>query len=109
MLKNDVQIKSLLQEIKHNSNKKVLVYSLDGCPACEELKEKMDKLGIVYENVEMSGNDSMWDKLKEMGGSEYVPQVKVAFNLIKEDEYETVDELLGKTISNIVGRKIVIK
>ena len=51
----------------------------------------------------------MWDKLTQMGGSEYVPQVRVENYLIKEEEYEDVNELIGKTLSNLLGRKIIIK
>jgi len=80
------KISNLLKEIQENSHKKVLVYSLDGCPACEELKDKFERMGLVYENIEMTDNDEMWDKLTQMGGSEYVPQVKVENYLIKEDE-----------------------
>lgn len=103
------KISNLLKEIQENSHKKVVVYSLDGCPACEELKDKFERMGLVYENIEMTNNDEMWDKLTQMGGSEYVPQVKVENYLIKEDEYEDVNELIGKTLSNLLERKIIIK
>jgi len=103
------KISNLLKEIQENSHKKVVVYSLDGCPACEELKDKFERMGLVYENIEMTDNDEMWDKLTQMGGSEYVPQVKVENYLIKEDEYEDVNELIGKTLSNLLERKIIIK
>lgn len=109
MNKNNQQVKNLLREIEENSHKKVLVYSLMGCPACEELKEKFEKLGLVYDNVEMSGNDKMWDELEKMGGSEYVPQVKVVDYLIKEEEYKTINDLVSKTLSNLLNRKIIIK
>ena len=77
MNKKKQQVNNLLREIQENNHKKVFVYSLEGCPACEDLKTKLDKIGLVYENVEMSGNNAMWDKLTEWGGSEFVPQVKV--------------------------------
>lgn len=109
MNKNNPQVIKLLKEIEENKNKKVLVYSLQGCPACDELKEKLDKLGLVYENVEMSGNDKVWDELSDMGGSDFVPQVRVLDHLIKESEYETITDLIGKTLSNLLDRKIIIK
>lgn len=103
------RIKKLLQEIKDNSHKKIILYSLDGCPACEEYKSKTEKLGLVYETVEMSGNEKMWKKLSEMGGSEFVPQVQVEDYLIKEEEYDNVNELISKTLSNLLNKKVIIK
>jgi glutaredoxin len=108
MSSNSEKVKVLLEDVKKNNHKKVLVYALDGCPACEELKEKFDKIGLVYENVRMNGNDEMWSKLSDMGGSEYAPQVQVEDYLVKENEYEDVNQLIGCTLTNLLGRKIVI-
>lgn len=109
MNKNNPQVKKLLEDIQQNNSKKVLVYALDGCPACEELKTKLDKIGLVYENVLMNGNEEMWDKLSEMGGSEFAPQVQVEDYLIKENEYKDINDLLSCTLTNLLNRKIVIK
>jgi glutaredoxin len=102
-------VKQLLKEINENNDKKIVVYALDGCPACEELKSKLEKVGVLYENVVMNGNEEMWDNLEEMGGSDFAPQVQVEDYLIKEEEYETVNELLGETLTRMLGRKITIK
>lgn len=102
------KIKQLLQEINDNSYKKVTVYALEGCPACEELKKKFNNIGLVYENVTMNGNDDMWKKLHEMGGSDFAPQVQVEGYLIKEDEYDDVNQLISETLTNLLGRKIVV-
>jgi glutaredoxin len=98
----------LLMEIKKNNHKEVFVYALEGCPACEELKKKLDNIGVVYEDIKMNGNEEMWLKLEEWGGSEYAPQIKVDGYLIKEEEYETVNELISKTVSILVGKKVVL-
>ena len=109
MNKENKQIKNLLEEIKENGDKKVLVYSLDGCPACNELKNKLDKIGLLYEVVEMDGNEEMWSKLDQMGGSDYAPQVKVEDHLIKENEYTNINQLISCALTNLLNRKIVIK
>jgi len=103
------QIKRLLKEIEDNNDKKIKVYSLPSCPACNEYKGKLEKIGVIYENVNMEGDDDMWAKLEEMGGSEFVPQVMVEDYLIKEDEYTNINELISKTLTKMIGRKIVIK
>lgn len=102
------KIKQLLREISDNSHKKVIVYALDGCPACNDLKNKLNNIGVVYETVIMNGNDEMWDKLSNMGGSEYAPQVQVEDYLIKEDEYDDVNQLISETLTNLLGRKIIV-
>ncbi len=109
MNKDNPQVKKLLEDIQQSKDKKVLVYALDGCPACDDLKTKLDKIGVVYENIIMNGNEGMWDKLSEMGGSEYAPQVQVEDYLIKENEYEDMNQLLSCTLTNLLDRKIVIK
>lgn len=103
------EIKRLLTEIEENNHKEVIVYSLPTCPSCIDLKKKLDKINVQYETVNMEGNEKMWDELKSNGGSEYVPQVEVDGYLIKENEYKDVNELISKALSNMVGRKIVIK
>jgi glutaredoxin len=104
---NNPQIKRLLEDIQSNKDKNLILYSIDGCPACEEFKSKLAKLDITYESVDMEGNDDMWTKLEEMGGSEFVPQITIEGNLIKE--YNDVNELLSKTISEIINRKVILK
>ncbi len=103
------KIKNLLNEIKKNSDKKITVYALKGCPACEELKQKLNNIGVMYENIDMNGNDGMWEKLEKRGGSDFAPQVDIEGYLIKEDEYETVNELISKTISLMIDRKVFLK
>lgn len=103
------KILKLLNEIKENSHKNVIVYALDGCPACDELKQKLSNVGVVYETITMNGNEDMWKELEDRGGSEFAPQVEVEGYLIKEEEYETVNELISKGISLLIGKKVILK
>lgn len=107
MNKNNPQIKRLLEDINNNSNKKLTVFSIKGCPACDEFKGKLGELGITYENIDMEGNEKMWKKLTDMGGTEFVPQIMIEGNLIKD--YQDVNELLSKSISEIIERKVILK
>jgi glutaredoxin len=101
------QIQKLLEEIKSNSDKKITLYTMEHCPACKELKEKLSHLNIVYENIEMDGNEEMWKYLKEAGGKDYVPQVEVEDTLL--NEFDEVNQLVGMVISEVIGRRIIIK
>jgi glutaredoxin len=107
MNKNNPQIKRLLEDITLNSNKKLTLYSIPGCPACDEFKDKLGQLNITYESIDMEGNDKMWSKLEEMGGSEFVPQIKIDKKLVVD--YKDVNELLSKTISEIINRNVILK
>jgi glutaredoxin len=107
MNKENPQIKRLLEDLNSNQDKNITLYSINGCPACEEFKDKLGKLDITYESIDMEDNEPMWKKLEEMGGSEYVPQIKIEDTLIKE--YNDVNELLSKTISEIIDRRVILK
>lgn len=106
-MNENTQIQKLLQEIKLNSDKKVILYTMEHCPACKELKTKLEHLNIMYENVEMEGNEKMWTYLKETGGKDYVPQVNIEGKIL--NEFEEINELVGMLISEMIGRKIIIK
>lgn len=100
------QVQKLLQEIKLNSYKEITLYTMEHCPACKELKNKLEHLNINYTNVEMDGNEEMWKWLKENGGKDYVPQVKVEDKIL--NEFDQINDLVAMVISEMVGRKIII-
>jgi len=100
------QVQKLLQEIKLNSYKEITLYSMEHCPACKELKNKLEHLNINYTNVEMDGNEEMWKWLKENGGKDYVPQVNVEGKIL--NEFDQINDLVAMVISEMVGRKIII-
>ena len=100
------QVQKLLQEIKLNSYKEITLYTMEHCPACKELKNKLEHLNINYNNVEMDGNEKMWEWIKENGGKDYVPQVKVEDKIL--NEFDQIKDLVAMVISEMVGRKIVI-
>ena len=66
-------------------------------------------LVFYTENIDMESNEDMWKELEKRGGSDFAPQVDIEGYLIKEDEYETVNELISKTISLMIDRKVFLK
>ena len=77
-------------------------------PIVESNEYNDAKNQIAIENVEMENNEKMWEWLKETsGGKDYVPQVSVDGKLL--NEYEEINDLMGLVITEIIGRRIVIK
>jgi glutaredoxin len=102
----DYKIKNFLQKIRE-SNKNIKIFSIDGCPACEEFKNKLSFLNINYHIMDMVKNPELWDDIKNLGGGDYVPQILVNDVLIYE--YNDINELLSKVFTEILGKKVIIK
>lgn len=60
-------------------NETVIIYSLDSCPCCQELKKKMDDKNIKYTEVKDIG------LMKSMGFT-YVPHLQVGETILDEDD-----------------------
>jgi glutaredoxin 3 len=57
---------------------KVVIYSTPYCPYCLMAKRLLSKKGVAYEDIDVSGNLELRDKLVEMsGGRMTVPQIWV--------------------------------
>jgi len=47
--------------------KKVTVYTKQDCPACKMTKQLMDKLGVIYEVVDITNDEKTKEKLIQSG------------------------------------------
>lgn len=101
------RVKRLLEEISLNNDKVVDVYTLDTCPSCKSIKNKFDKLGVNYVTTDVNEDSDKWGDLVSETGEEFVPQITVNGKAIKD--FENVNELLSKTITEMIGRKIILK
>jgi glutaredoxin 3 len=55
---------------------KVVIYSTPYCPYCLMAKRLFSKKGVAFEDIDVSGNWELRDKLVEMsGGRMTVPQI----------------------------------
>jgi glutaredoxin 3 len=58
--------------------KKVVVYVTGYCPFCHAAKRLLKSKGVEFEEIDVSGDDAMREKLVQMtGGRETVPQIFV--------------------------------
>ena len=79
---------------------KVIIYTMEGCPYCDELKEKLNESNISFIEKDIDKNIKEYDKFSEAVKSEFLPAVligKKAF--IPERSFHTIDQA-NKVIRN---------
>ncbi len=54
---------------------KVVVYTTNTCPYCHAAKEFLKSKKVEFENVDVSHDEAMREKLVQMSGQETVPQI----------------------------------
>lgn len=62
----------------------VKIYSIDGCPYCEELKELLTKENVEFidVNVDKTENESEYKTIYEVAKSDDVPLIRVGKRLL---------------------------
>ena len=78
----------------------VIIYTMKGCPYCDELKEKLNESNISFIEKDIDKNIKEYDKFSEAVKSEFLPAIligKKAF--IPERSFHTIDQA-NKVIGN---------
>lgn len=88
----------MTEEVQNNV---IIVFTLNGCGHCVELKKKLKQNEIDFKEIEIMSNQLIWDKVVEQTGYNTLPTVYVALNggddgpvFIPEKDYKTQDELI---------------
>ena len=68
------------------------LYLLSGCPYCRMVLDKLEDLGLEYEEVEVPANHSRRKEVQKVSGQAYVP-VLIDGNKVLDDENEIIDYL----------------
>lgn len=81
----------------------VIVFTLDGCIHCVELKKELKNLNIEYKEIEVGENKEIWDSVVEQTGHNSLPSVYIRLNggdegpiFVPERDYQDRDELIEK-------------
>ena len=81
----------------------VIVFSLEGCSHCVDLKKKLNEVGIQYIEIEVTKNKEIWDKVVEQTGHNSLPSVYISIDggdkgpiFVPERDYQTQEELIEK-------------
>jgi len=87
---------------------KVIVYTLEGCQHCLDLKNRLNKLSIPYIEREISKNRSEWESVVTQTKKDLLPSVYVGEDdvgngvyYIPERDFQDLDsvvELIKNTI-----------
>ncbi len=74
--------------------KKVVIYTTRYCPYCSAAKKLLQSKKVVYEEIDVTDDDAMREKLVQMsGGRETVPQIFIDGKSI--GGYEDLVRFLG--------------
>jgi glutaredoxin 3 len=60
----------------------VRVYTTTYCPYCTRAKALLDRKGVPYEEIDLTGDDEAREKLVETTGMRTVPQIFVGETLV---------------------------
>ena len=67
---------------KVGSSKKVVIYTASYCPYCRAAKEFLKSKAVPFEEIDVTDDDALREKLVAMTGRETVPQIFVGDTLV---------------------------
>ena len=74
--------------------KSVKVYSTPTCPWCIRAKQFLQENNIVFENIDLSGNENAVDELMRKTGQMGVPVLDIEGQIIIGFDKEKIKQLL---------------
>lgn len=76
--------------------KRVIIFTMKGCPWCSKLKEQLDEVGIKYDVRDIQEYSEMYDKFAEITESELLPALLIGKQaLVPEKSFKTIDEAVS--------------
>tara|TARA_R110000787_G_scaffold80569_2_gene175223 strand:- start:1744 stop:2019 length:276 start_codon:yes stop_codon:yes gene_type:complete len=88
--------------------KKIVIYSQNGCPYCDELKNMLQSEGIDYSVKDIDDNKDDWGVISEHSGVKYVPTVLMVDTkdesgrvLAPDRDFDGVDECLQHIMTDL--------
>jgi glutaredoxin len=58
--------------------KKVIVYSQEGCPYCQEIKDLLTQASIPHKSRDIDTYKTEWEKISKHSKNDYVPTILIA-------------------------------
>jgi len=83
-------------------SKKIIVFTMEGCPWCAKLKEQLDEKGIVYEARDVDEYSTMYDNFVKITESDLLPAMLIGKNaLVPQKSFNTIEEAV-KNAENLL-------
>ncbi len=84
----------------------VILFTMDGCGHCVELKNRLNELKIPFNEIEINQNRKVWNQVIEQTGDNVVPTIYIT----EENTDKGVVFIPGKDFNNRdEGVKIIKK
>lgn len=78
-----------------------MIFSLNGCVHCNELKDKLTKLSIPFNDIEITQNRSLWEGVVSQTGHDVLPTVFIQTDnegnglvYIPGEDFQDFDEII---------------
>ncbi|MFB6185407.1 MAG: glutaredoxin family protein [Halobacteriaceae archaeon] len=78
----------------------IILYSLEGCPYCEKVEDKLDELGISYTTRWVEGLHSKRNEVKRVSGQRQVPVLIDENRGVTMAESENIVAYIEKTLAS---------
>jgi glutaredoxin len=75
---------------------RVKVFSMKGCPHCENLKNKLNENNIDYIDIDIDEHEELYNNFSKKVNNEYLPAIlmdRTAF--VPERSFNTIDEAVS--------------
>ncbi len=89
----------------------LLVFTLENCGHCKNLKERLRNESIPFKEIEVSKNKEIWNKVVEQTKNEFLPSFYIKQNgtnkgpfFCPERDFTTDDEAVG-IIRRYIGKE----
>lgn len=80
---------------------KLIIFTLNGCGHCSNLKKRLDDINIVYREVEITQNKEVWDEIVKQIKYDYLPTVlispddsQIGHIFVPSVHYQTEDKIV---------------
>lgn len=74
--------------------KKIMIYTIQDCPHCEELKDFLKQKKIEFEDIDVEENDEIAEEIIEKTGQNGFPVIDINGEIIIGFDEEKIEEAL---------------